>query len=208
MSVTTDVCGFRVRRVWLEIRVGAAGSKGGMAHLDGSPFGLVIDPPVASRLPSGAQGALLRDWLPVGLGSAAPRLPLLYRASRDGWAAQGFHGRCNGRGATVTLVYVANGGLCGGYADHTRAYLSSSPTFLFSLQSPAGSSALQMPIPSGHTGHDLVHYAGYRPTTPTSTSVLDSWITALYSGRGGRVPGSLRGIGAAGGAVKRQLCPY
>ena len=53
---------FACGEAWLEIRVGAAGSEGELAHIDGSPFGLVIDrPPVDSRLRSGAQWALLRD---------------------------------------------------------------------------------------------------------------------------------------------------
>ena len=118
---------------------------------------------------SGAQGALLRNWLPVGLGSGAPRLQLLYRASRDGWAAQAFHGRCDGRGATVTLVHVANDSLFGGYADkpwrspETVAYVSSSAAFLFSLQSPAGSPPLKMPIDGGDRGRALLHHARRGP---------------------------------------------
>ena len=41
---------------------------------------------------------------------------LCYRASRDGWKAQDFHGHCDNKGPTVTLVKV-NDCVFGGFTD-------------------------------------------------------------------------------------------
>lgn len=41
---------------------------------------------------------------------------LCYRASRDGWEAQDFHGHCDNKGPTVTLVKV-NDYVFGGFTD-------------------------------------------------------------------------------------------
>ena len=52
---------------------------------------------------------------------------LLYRASRDGWAASNFHSCCDNKGPTVTVVKSGNY-ICGGYAEKHwesgRSYLS------------------------------------------------------------------------------------
>ena len=42
---------------------------------------------------------------------------LLYRGSRDGWDASDFHRLCDGKGATVSIIKVKNGKLCGGYTS-------------------------------------------------------------------------------------------
>ena len=41
---------------------------------------------------------------------------LLYRASRDGWAASNFHAYCDNKGPTVTVIKSGNY-IFGGYAD-------------------------------------------------------------------------------------------
>ena len=48
---------------------------------------------------------LLLSWLPfLDLGIRRHRLRLLYRGSRDGFAAECFHSRCDNKGPTVTIV--------------------------------------------------------------------------------------------------------
>ena len=64
---------------------------------------------------------------------------------------------------------MANGCLFGGYADqpwsspNTWTGVSSSAAFLFSLQSPAGSPPLKMPIAADKARHALRQHAGYGP---------------------------------------------
>ncbi len=86
--------------------------------------------------------------------------------------------------------------------------MSSTKALLFALQSPAGSPPLKMPIAAGKTGQ-----RSHQPAQPLQSPFvhrprreLDGWITVLYSGRGGSVHCGVRGVGAAEGAVKRQLC--
>ena len=49
--------------------------------------------------------SVLLSWLPVhDTGMRRRHLRLLYRASRDGFAAECFHSRCDNKGPTVTIV--------------------------------------------------------------------------------------------------------
>ena len=53
---------------------------------------------------------LIEDGIPIGLN-------LLCRRTRDGMNAGSFHQRCDGAGATVTVVKTTDGHVFGGYAD-------------------------------------------------------------------------------------------
>lgn len=44
---------------------------------------------------------LVREWLPA---KYKPTLKLIYRGSKDGLNPQGFHSKCDGRGATITFI--------------------------------------------------------------------------------------------------------
>ena len=58
---------------------------------------------------------------------AFTRTNLLYRASRDGWAASNFHSCCDNKGPTVTVVKSSGNYIFGGYTEHHwesgRSYL-------------------------------------------------------------------------------------
>ena len=56
----------------------------------------------------------LLDWLPPREGEW--RLRLLFRASRDGFAAARFHHKCDNKGPTVTIVQSGND-ICGGFTE-------------------------------------------------------------------------------------------
>ena len=65
---------------------------------------------------------------------------LLYRGSRDGFGADMFHAKCDGKLKTLTIVKSTNGNIFGGYAavDWTPVYFSlcfkrDPNAFLFSL---------------------------------------------------------------------------
>ena len=67
---------------------------------------------------------------------------LLYRASRDGWAASNFHSKCDNQGATITFIKCKDGNVFGGYAEaswtSSQGYVRCPKAFLFSLRRPGG----------------------------------------------------------------------
>ena len=66
------------------------------------------------------------------------KLSLLYRATRDGFAASSFHQRCDNQGKTLTIIKAANTNyVFGGYAsvswDSSDSFRQDRAAFLFSL---------------------------------------------------------------------------
>ena len=59
---------------------------------------------------------ILVTWLKENETIANDSDKLLYRASRDGWAASNFHSCCDNKGPTVTVVKSGNC-IFGGYTD-------------------------------------------------------------------------------------------
>jgi hypothetical protein len=69
--------------------------------------------------------------------AATQNWKLLYRASADGFGADDFHGKCDDRKYTLTIIKSTNGNVFGGYADTAWSsfgeYKYSANSFLFSL---------------------------------------------------------------------------
>ena len=63
---------------------------------------------------------------------------LLYRATRDGFAASSFHSRCDGRDNTVTIIKTNSNYVFGAYTaaqwSSSNGYVSDSTAFIFSLR--------------------------------------------------------------------------
>ena len=76
---------------------------------------------------SSDQQQTLIKWLKETLTSASHNYVLLYRASRNGWAAANFHSCCDNKGPTVTVVRCGNS-IFGGYAE--QPWESGKNTFL------------------------------------------------------------------------------
>ena len=81
---------------------------------------------------------LSTEWLP---GKSVGEC--LYRGSRDGMTARAFHGACDGKGATLTLIRADVGEakyVFGGYTStpwgSSGGYLRCENAFLFSVTSP------------------------------------------------------------------------
>ena len=139
----------------------------------------------------------LLGWLTEVTAGYQPRLELLYRASRDGWAANQFHSMCDNRGPTITLIRCTAGHIFGGYSDQpwTTAgqYLRSDHAFLFSLRNPAGIAPTKMPLTGSSNGNAIFHHGSYGPTfgdghdlqVPTNSNVSNG-CTSL--GNSYRVP--------------------
>ena len=66
-------------------------------------------------LTSDQQQTLIK-WLKETLTSASFDYALIYRASRNGWAAANFHSCCDNKGLTVTVVKYGNY-IFGGYTE-------------------------------------------------------------------------------------------
>ena len=62
-------------------------------------------------LTNGEHRSVLKGWLPPG-----SKWRLLFRASRDGFAAETFHSRCDKKGPTVTIVKCENN-IFGGFTE-------------------------------------------------------------------------------------------
>ena len=56
----------------------------------------------------------LKAWLPPQDG----KWKLLFRASQDGFTAQAFHGRCDNKGPTVTIV-KSGSNIFGGFTENS-----------------------------------------------------------------------------------------
>ena len=69
-----------------------------------------------SSILSAEQRQTLIGWLKVTLTSASHNYTLIYRASRNGWAATNFHSFCDRKGPTVTVFKCGNY-IFGGYTD-------------------------------------------------------------------------------------------
>ena len=83
---------------------------------------------------------LFTDDLSQLLASAAPRTTLLYRGSRDGFTAQSFHLRCDGRPHTICVIKDDQNNVFGGYTDvpwtsSGGSWKHSDVSFLFRLSS-------------------------------------------------------------------------
>ena len=63
---------------------------------------------------------------------------LLYRASQDGYTIKGFHGKCDNKGASITIIKSEHGLFFGGYTSLSwdmshNYYVDNSNPFVFSL---------------------------------------------------------------------------
>ena len=74
--------------------------------------------------------SLLKSWLPSPEG----KWRLLFRASRDGFAASAFHSKCDNKGPTVTIVRSGNN-IFGGFTEESWTNSGKFPDFKIGLAS-------------------------------------------------------------------------
>ena len=70
-----------------------------------------------SSILSAEQRQTLTKWLERTLKDSSHTYSLIYRASRNGWAASNFHSCCDRKGPTVTVVRSSNNYIFGGYTE-------------------------------------------------------------------------------------------
>lgn len=84
------------------------------------------------------------EWLPKA------QFTLIYKGSRDGFAATKFHQNCDNKGPTVTVIKSKNGYIFGGYTsqswDSSGSYKPDNKAFLFTLTNPHDIPPTQFPI--------------------------------------------------------------
>ena len=133
------------------------------AALAGSVTLCATDPTIAARFGT----VLTTDWL-----AGRTVRDLLYRGSVDGMTAAAFHERCDGKGATLTLIRADEGGrVCvfGGYTsvswrspEDGGEWVSCSDAFLFSVTGPH-CTVVRFPIKAGKEKEAMYCDSGYGP---------------------------------------------
>jgi hypothetical protein len=99
-------------------------------------------PPPAPEIDS----LIASDFPPLFKGFRRKRFKLLWRGSRDGFTAQEFQRRCDGRAKTLTLIADPDGNVFGGFTPvkwESRIFEEgkgddSLRSFLFTLRNPHG----------------------------------------------------------------------
>jgi len=100
-----------------------------------------------------------------GVGSS--QWQLVYRGSRDGFGANHFHSKCDGKRHLLVVVRCTNGNVFGGYTADLSFTSSGddvegSGTWLFTLKNPHGIPPTLYPVVQ--TEYALRDYSGYGPT--------------------------------------------
>ncbi|XP_065837467.1 uncharacterized protein [Oscarella lobularis] len=81
---------------------------------------------------------VMMSWLQED-GAYSVNWKLIYRGTRDGFAASSFHSLCNNKGPTITLIRSVGDCIFGGYSDVSWSsrgnYIQSTDAFLFAFVS-------------------------------------------------------------------------
>ena len=97
-------------------------------------------------------------WLSLRLGKKFAS-NLLYRATSDGFTYSAFHNKCDGKGATISLIKSEDGLVFGGYASKSwnsgNTHISDPNAFLFSVTKRSA-----FAIKSSKKGEALSPYTG------------------------------------------------
>jgi len=90
---------------------------------------------------------------------------LLWRGTRDGFAASTFHSLCNNKGSTLTVFKTTSGYIAGGYASVSwtsyGSYVVDSNAFLFTLKNPNN---MPLKLAISGSGNALYDGTSYGPT--------------------------------------------
>ncbi|XP_068760882.1 uncharacterized protein [Montipora capricornis] len=110
----------------------------------------------------------LIGWLKSTLASASHDYVLIYRASRDGWAAANFHKCCDRKGPTVIVGKNGNN-IFGGYTEvqweslSIGIYKKDPNSFLFSLVNPSGLNFTKMSLIPEKMNHAIYCSSSHGP---------------------------------------------
>jgi hypothetical protein len=112
---------------------------------------------------------ILSDLPPLFSDLAGKRFILLWRGSRDGFGRADFHGRCDGRGNTLTIILDSSGFVFGGFTpqpwDSSNKWKSddSLKSFIFSLKNPHNVQPRKFALKSDQKHRAIYCGSGYGP---------------------------------------------
>ncbi|XP_065936873.1 interferon-induced protein 44 isoform X2 [Magallana gigas] len=137
-----------------------------------------------------------RDQLVTWIGRPC-HFQLVYKISRDGCSAPTFHQKCDGQGATVTVLYNTNNTEYGGYLSQSWnsncAYINDPNAFLFRLQYNGSSNPLKFPVTG--TGNAGYGHSNYGPTFGGGHDIYTFSGTVSPSGKAFSLNGGLINLG-------------
>ncbi|KAL9954723.1 hypothetical protein ACROYT_G042296 [Oculina patagonica] len=117
--------------------------------------------------------SVLKGWLPRQDG----KWRLLFRASRDGFAAATFHSKCDNKGATITIVKSGNN-IFGGFTEvpwkSQRGYTACRDAFLFSMVNPHGLGPTKMRLRNERQQYAISFHSSRGPTFGAGFDLLIS----------------------------------
>ncbi|KAF2072805.1 hypothetical protein CYY_005879 [Polysphondylium violaceum] len=94
---------------------------------------VIIEPP-KSKIIDTDSFKILNDWID---NTKQLDFELLYRGSENEFKASAFHNKCDGKGATITIVQSSDGNIFGGYNSQSwngkNVYYGDNKCFLFTL---------------------------------------------------------------------------
>jgi len=126
---------------------------------------LMADKESKSKIMTKEEESILLSFLPKGKQS---KVTLLYRGSRDGFGANDFHSKCNGKGATVTIV-LSDGfnHVFGGFTNVTwnsaNNWVRDERAFVYLLRSGKGDKPQKWNIKSGQEEHAISDLSNHGP---------------------------------------------
>jgi hypothetical protein len=131
-------------------------------------------PPEPPRAPPAGFASLIVSRFPALFAEfCGKRFALLWRGSRDGFLATDFHGRCDGRANTLTLIEDTAGNIFGGFTPvewESRAkppFAKGDPSlnsFLFTLKNPHNFPARTFALKAGKKGEAIYCHSSQGPT--------------------------------------------
>jgi hypothetical protein len=102
----------------------------------------------SSILKSPLERHQIMTWL-TPLDKEVQPMPI-YQTSVDGWKIDDFHTKCDGEGATISIIQTTEGYTFGGYSDqswkHSMTWKRSNESFLFSIQCFENLSPMKMEL--------------------------------------------------------------
>ena len=108
--------------------------------------------------------------------SPFPYADLMYRASRDGFAARAFHDRCDNVPNTVTIIKNNLNFVFGGFTaarwTSNSSYIADPTAFIFSLRRNGISNNYRLPINSTQVNYAIFGYSPYGPTFGVGNDII------------------------------------
>ena len=103
----------------------------------------------------------MKQGIKAKLNKNIKKFSLLFRASNEGFLANNFHSKCDGKKNTVTLVETLNGKRFGGFTDiawdQSSSYKNCSNGFIFSFDDKSI-------YYNKNNSYEIYYQSGYGPT--------------------------------------------